>query len=252
MTVSIVGSDPRLRYCKESLLLRLPRWAPDITLLPIPSSQNGRTVKGTELTLDEVLGGLSGGDILVSYGLSKERRLSLQPRGITVIDPSCDEGFLSDNARLTAMGTVGRILTEEISSPKGLKIGIIGYGRIGQDLSHMLAFLGAKLRIFTSKKEIARDMCMLGISGVDSLSLENAEERFSGLDILINTAPAMLVPKSSAPELKGVRVIELASGNNFPEGITYERLASVPAEMYPKSAGVALADAVMRMMGESR
>ena len=59
----------------------------------------------------------------------------------------------------------------------------------------------------------------------------------------------MLVPKNAAKALMGVRIIELASGVNFPEGITYERFATIPAVMYPKSAGIVLAKAVQRLLG---
>ena len=95
---------------------------------------------------------------------------------------------------------------------------------------------------------------MLGVSGVDSLSIDSSltSERLSSLDILINTAPARLIGERAAEALSSVRVIELASGDNIPEGINVERLASVPAIMYPASAGAALARSVLRMLGGER
>ena len=117
-------------------------------------------------------------------------------------------------------------------------------------LVELLAYLGAKIRVFTSKTELARELSMLGISGLDSLSIEgDGRDAFLGLDILINTAPAMLVPPEARNTLSGARVIELASGVNFPDGITYERFASIPALMYPRSAGIALGRAAERLLG---
>lgn len=249
MTVSILGSDPRLRYCKEYLLSLGALPFSRVALTPIPTTADGKTLKGTGEELSEAMGFLSGGDALICYGLPRDIKTSLVPRGVLVADLAGDEGFLEDNARLTAIGTLGRILTEEISSPAELSVGVIGYGRIGRRLVDHLAYLGAKIRVFTSKTELARELSMLGISGLDSLSLEGSgADAFSGLDILINTAPAMLVPVGAREALSKLRVIELASGVNFPEGITYERFAAIPAEMYPKSAGVVLGRAAMRLL----
>ena len=76
---------------------------------------------------------------------------------------------------------------------------------------------------------------------------------FSGVDILINTAPKDM--SKSFPEgkvLKGVRVIELASGDNFHgvEGI--EALPSLPGKMYPVSAGRAYAEATLKFLGRTQ
>lgn len=253
MTVSIHGKDPRLRYCKDYLLRSAVGRGGKLLLLPIPSSRDGEHVTGTDERIDEVCAQLLGGDIIVGYGLPRAIRTSLASKGVFIIDVEHDEEYLMANANLTAIGTLGRILTEESAAPCELSVGIIGYGRIGQRLLYSLAFLGARVKVFTSKKELATDLCMLGISGADSLSLEKTPtaESFSGLDILINTAPARLIPACAAEALTGVRVIELAGGDNIPAGITYERFASVPAEMYPKSAGKALSDSIFRMLGQT-
>ena len=52
--------------------------------------------------------------------------------------------------------------------------------------------------------------------------------------------------------LSGVKIIELASGNNFPMCKDIIRLPSLPARMYPISAGRAVADSVLRMLGEKQ
>ena len=70
----------------------------------------------------------------------------------------------------------------------------------------------------------------------------------SRLDILINTAPAKLIKAELTEALSAVRVIELASGKNFPETIGYETFQSVPCVMYPASAGAALYKSLIRML----
>lgn len=250
MNIQIYGTDPRLKYCKERLIRESYRALPDMIILPVPSTRDGVTVNGTDVTVESVVRSAPCGSAIVCYGFPRDLRQIASERAIAVIDVSRDEELLLANADLTAVGTVGRILTEDACAPSGLSIGIIGYGRIGQRLLYILSFLGARITVFTSKKELRKDLCMLGISGVDSTSLEEAgEESLSSLDILINTAPARLIPASFEISSE-LRIIELASGDNMPPGTVCERFMSVPATMYPKSAGEALAESVLRILGE--
>ena len=66
----------------------------------------------------------------------------------------------------------------------------------------------------------------------------------SGLDVLINTAPAPIFTKESIPE--GLRIMELASGENFAGIPGVEKYPSVPARMFPYSAGRAWGKAIER------
>ncbi len=251
MNVNTYGKDVRLKYCREYILRLLHDFSGDITLLPIPSTKDGVSVYGTGESLMQVCNSMRAGDALVGYEIPRQMRETLSDEGVLTIDVAHDERFLLDNAKLTADGTVGRILTEHDSAPEDLKIGVIGYGRIGQSLLNSLLFFGANVTVFTSKREVRHDLCMLGVSGVDSLSFDTDSvlETFHVLDILINTAPSKLIPESAVESLKSVRIIELASGDNMPPQLYCERFASVPALMYPKSAGKALAGAVIRMLG---
>lgn len=249
MNIHILGNDGRLKYCAELLRRQSFLGVKDITLLPIPSCRDGVNITGTDINLSETLTKMNTGDVLLCYGLSNEARRNAVSRGVTVVDVEGDEGFLEENAYLTAVGTVGRILCEEKSAPTELSVGVIGYGRIGQQLVRMFMFLGANVTVFTSKTELRRDMQMLGVCGIDSLSMSAIDaDVLSRLDILINTAPAKLIKAELTEALSAVRVIELASGKNFPETIGYETFQSVPCVMYPASAGAALYKSLIRML----
>ncbi len=253
MNIHIYGADARLEFCREYLLRRTNNLAKSIALLPIPTTKDGKTLHGCRESLDAVAEKLVDYDFVVGYDVPKAFRAKLSEYGVAVIDISRDEEYLAENANLTAIGTVGRILTEEKAAPCDLSFGIIGYGRIGQRLLHILMFLSGKVTVFTSKTELRGELCMLGISGVDSLSISAPEaiSKISNLDILINTAPARLINGDMRDSLAGVRIIELASGENLPEGLGVERFAAVPSFMYPKSAGASLARSVLRMLGET-
>ena len=68
-------------------------------------------------------------------------------------------------------------------------------------------------------------------------------------DVIVNTAPSPLLCSSACELLAGTRVIELASGDNFPRDMKVERLMALPAKAYPVSAGRILARSVLRMLG---
>lgn len=252
MNIRIYGKDARLRFCASFLEKYQLRGVKEIMLLPVPSSKDGVSVFGTEEPLSELCRTAGEGTLTVGYGIPKEFAVALFEKGAEVIDLEEDEIYLSENARLTAVGTVGRLLTSEGRAPCRLSVGIIGYGRIGAFLLRYLMFLGAEVRVFTSRRSALLELLRAGVDARDTSWLEQldgdgkAENPLRGLNVLINTAPAKILRSSSAGLLEGVRVIELASGNNLPKEIDCERFASVPCVMYPESAGYVMCSAIIR------
>ena len=222
-----------------------------VIILPIPTSRDGTHLTGSDRLLCEVLSGVGCGDIVVGYSIPEGDTEYIRSRGAGVCDVAEDEEFTLENAELTAIGTLGYLLTESAHAPSSMRVGIIGYGRIGASLCRLLLFLGAKIRVYTSK-EVTR--VELGGLGVEShgINYECPElEDLSSVDVLINTAPRSLSTAFKGGRIpRGVRVIELASGNNFEgvEGVV--RLASIPERYYPKSAGRAYFHAIQRYMRE--
>ena len=251
MRVLFLGNDRRLLFCRDRLLALGAGVCESILLLPIPSTADGVHVRDTDVLLTSLGAPPYECGVIVCYGIDKAQRSAWAEAGVCVIELSRNEEYLAANSRLTAEAVLPDILATDGKAPCHLKIGIIGYGRIGQRLASLLAFLGARIRVFTSRSELSRDLCMLGISGIDSLSIsgDGAADALLGLDVLINTAPARLIPHTAAGVLKNTRIIELASGENFPPGITYERLPSLPAKRFPISAGYMLADAIVTALG---
>jgi hypothetical protein len=120
-------------------------------------------------------------------------------------------------------------------------VGVVGYGRIGKRLTNVLLYLGARVRVYTSRETTRIDLCEYGVASAAS----SGRADLSGLDILINTAPAVIFGRDTVPT--DLSVIDLASGDNFP-GRDVERYPSVPAKMLPFSAGKAWGRAVERFI----
>ena len=100
--------------------------------------------------------------------------------------------------------------------------------------------------------ENAKKIIMLAEAGalVEELS---AGADFSGLDIIINTAPETLIPEETVGKLidGGTHLIELASGKNYSDERVV-RMASIPDKMYPLSAGRLYARSIARAIRQRK
>ena len=172
MHVFIYGNDARLCECRRLLYewfeTKETRAFPfqDIHLLPIPSrSVTVEELKST-ITSCEKSEVFSKDPSEQQENLkSKEGRKSLvvgyevpsffyEMDDVEVLDLSEDEPFLWRNARLCALGMLGIVLTEHTRVPSDLRIGVIGYGRIGTEVCDLFSYLDASLVVFTSNAEM--------------------------------------------------------------------------------------------------
>lgn len=202
-----------------------------IILLPIPSTKDKKIIMHTKVGINEVIEQIYGKTLISSYGLDAALQRAFADAGAEVAELSDDEEFLLENADLTAMATLGIFLTSTKVSARDSRVGIVGYGRIGKRLVNQLLYLGADVRVFTSRADTRLDLGTYGVASVMSC----ADADLSGLDLLINTAPAVIFSPGSIPS--GLRIIDLASGENFPGVEGVERYPSIPARMFPISAG---------------
>ena len=247
------GNDLRLDTCRK--FLEDAEFAGDnVHILPIPSTKDGKTINGTDISFDDFLFKTGNKDVVVGYAVPKDYCAKFVKEGVTVIDVSEDAEYLEIGAKMTALGFLGRIITREKRILSDLKFGIIGYGRIGKYLSQLLTFVGADVTVFTSRPALREDLSRLGIKTVGNYELTvfrrsiEFESPFSKLDILVNTAPAKVLSDDDAQDLRGVKIYELASGENIPKALEHEKMPSIPALMFPESAGIAYAKSALKFI----
>ena len=217
-------------------------------LLPVPTTRDNKRVSGTDIPLEDTLIGADGKSIVAGYALPGWYKAAAVERGALVLDLSGNEKFLSDNAEITANGALGYLLVTENRAPADIKVGVVGYGRIGSRLVRALLFLGSNVKVYTSKMSTCMELCECGVDCVTVANEQGACD-FSGLDVLINTAPkdmSCCFPGGKLP--LGLRVIELASGNNFVGVAGVEKLPGIPEKNYPLSAGRVYFEAVKGLL----
>jgi hypothetical protein len=207
----------------------------ELILLPIPTTKDNIHVKGSDLTLSEISERSGHRSAVCGYGLPDLFREELESRGAQVFDGLYSEDFLVENALLTVDGALGEILKSFDSAPRELSIGVIGYGRIGKRLLEVLLFLGGRVKVYTRS---ARARCELGKEGIESGEFV-FDGDYSGIDLLINTAPTVVMSEEKVKECeeKRLQILDLASGECFPTSPIVKKLASIPELFYPKSAG---------------
>lgn len=211
-----------------------------IILLPIPTTRDNFTIFNTKVYINDVLDMLDSDTLVSGYGLSDNFISDARSRGAYVVDLEREEDFLLENAFLTALCALGIFLGSTKSSTRDTRVGVVGYGRIGKQLTNIFLYLGAKVKVFTSRENMRLELCEYGVASASSVK----DAHLGDLDILINTAPAVIFDPLSIPT--GLRVMDLASGDNFPGLSGVEKYPSIPAKMFPMSAGKAWGRAVER------
>ena len=243
MIIHSYENSPRADACIEYLRnIDVVGRYENVVLLPIPTTRDGKTILNTKVDIDVLIEGFDANTLVSGYGIPHEFLKESRDKGALVIDLLCDEDFLLENAELTALAALGIYLTSTKRSMRDTKVGIVGYGRIGKKLTNLFLYLGATLRVFTSREGTRLDLCEWGVATAKSTK----DADLSGLDLLINTAPAAIFDKEIIPA--GLRIIDLASGDNFPGISVVEKYPSVPAKMFPDSAGRVWGRAIERYL----
>ena len=230
MKTVIFGKGERLAECARVLGCEpsLSKYS-ELVILPIPTTKDGTHLSETNTTLRELAATVGEGSFVLGYGIPSGVVADMEDAGAVVCDALGDEILL----------TSGRL------SVGDMKIGVLGYGRIGSQLMRILLFLGAHVKVYTRQNSTRVELSGYGIDAELS-----SEGNYDGLDFLVNTAPHRILSQDTLRRIgESGRVIDLASGDNFPDGVEITKLGGIPGIMYPVSAGRIYAAAAVRYEG---
>lgn len=241
MEIITFGGGERLLYCQNRLKRKASSRLGKIILLPIPSVGRDGLIKGSGIPLQAVADTAEEGSLVAGYALPECLAESLSEVGSLVYDAARDEDFLLENARLTAHGALGHILSDLKKDVSALRVALVGYGRIGSEMLRLLLFLGAEVTLLTTRESVAKE---LGEMGVSARVLDGGAA-LSDFDLVINTAPARLFDEKT-PGIFDCPIFDLASGDVLPSLPNIKKLPALPEKMYPETAGEKYADAILR------
>ena len=127
----------------------------DALVLPLPVVKIGKylnTHNNIKIEINEIIPYISNNQIVFGGMVGSELRNCLEQNGITVFDYYEEETFKIYNAFLSAEGAIFYAKGRMNRSIHGSHIAIMGYGRIGKILSHLLHVQGAKISVITRKE----------------------------------------------------------------------------------------------------
>lgn len=267
--ITCIGGDQRMYYAVNSLsendckcrtyhvpgyedeIKKIPRGS--IVVLPYPSVKSDQIVglsknEQTELAL------LSSGNILIGGSFSASFLQAL-PQDIQVIDVSTSEPFLMNNARLSAECALGKAIVTYPGALRGSKVLVMGYGRIGAELSRLLLACGAEVCVFARNPENKPHPPYLNMCDLASHHCEGA---FSEFQCIFNTIPKPIIDLQIIRSLReDCYFYELASapgglfeGAELPLKERYLKLPGLPGKYAPAQAGKFYAQEILRRLEE--
>lgn len=173
----------------------------------------------------------------------------LLSRGIRYVNVLEQEPFQMENAAVTAEGALALAMERMDRTIQGARVLVIGWGRIGKCLTQKLKALGANVTV-SARRE--RDWCQIEALGLEPEETGAWHLGLESYDWIVNTVPAPVF-RGSETRRDDTLLLELASWpGGFPEAWQDSVLMAhgLPGKYAPRTAGVILGEAVLRIVCE--
>ncbi len=225
----------------------------DVVVLPMPVSQDGKNVflPMSEHTVDICdLQLFIREDTLLLGGRTGDTQKNL---GRKIVDYFEMEELQIANAYLTAESAVAIAMKESKESIRDNGVMVVGYGRIGKCLCHILKGMGVNVYASARKRKDFEWIRAFGYSPVDTSKVCNV---VSECKIIFNTVPGLVIGRDILYCMpKDCLIIDLASK---PGGVDFEAAMEyglktvwalgLPGKELPESAGRAVAKTIIGIL----
>ncbi len=276
-TFAVIGSDARLKAAHEHL--EMLGYTSDLAgyyvtqkaqlcatvanstfvVLPLPLTRDLKTLNADktklDITLDELFEMMRPAQT-VFVGMPPQSAVEkLNKLGISVVDYYKDETLLQQNAYFTAQGLLAIVLENIRESLDSIRVLVTGYGRVGSATARLLKNAGADVSVCVRRAEaynaVQRD-------GFTPLFYGMAGECAGCFDVVINTVEATVLDETFLRTVTpDCLLLEAASAPYGFDMQAAQRLGrsvricpALPGKYVPVSAGKAIANTVLRLIGE--
>ncbi len=233
----------------------------DFVILPIPALKEKEIINSPlcdyEVKIKDVLSKCDEETVVFAGKIGEDLEKTLEKNNIKYFDYLKREELAVLNAIPTAEGTIGIILEELPITIYGMKILIIGGGRISKVLRTSLVSLGADVSVCARK---CSDLAWVKIDKCSDIKIKNMSKEIHQYDAIINTVPAKILDESMLSRVKKESlIIDLASkpgGIDFASakklGLKVIWALSLPGKVAPISAGEIIFDTITNIIDEMR
>ena len=265
LRLAVLGGDARQDILYNLLkeegynASRIPAYQNEIIIGPIPFSKDGINiyqVSGEKLVNIEKLFRKMRENtcpLLIAGAIKASVRALAEANAIEVIDLMDLDEVAVMNAVPTAEGTIAAAMENSDITLSGSRCLVLGYGRCGKILAHMLKGLGA---LVSAEARSAADEAYIKSYGLDFVHLNDLEKRLNEFEFIINTIPAMIINRSALEFIQpGCLLIDISSGTGGIDlqsarqmGIKALNLPGLPGKAAPRTAAKILKDAITRIL----
>lgn len=229
------GDTAALRQARNQLL----QWGYEVTsipnkqvthlLLPVPSFEKSGVLKGN-VVLDDMMKNLPEDVVILGGNLPELPRVC--------VDFLKDEYYLMENATITAHCTMDLMMQHSSTPLQDANVLIIGWGRIGKQLSSLLKAQGIAVTVAARNPY---DLQALEQLGYNATAIKDWHpEQYQ---IIINTVPTPLL-ETSQTDPRALR-IDLASIRGIcGENVLWAR--GLPNQNAPDLSGILIAKTALR------
>lgn len=229
----------------------------DVIILPLPVSRDGKTVSlqysDIQLTVEGLFENVKK-DVIFLGGNPSEEILGVSKKlGFDIVNYFDREELVIANAFLTAESAVALAMNECKFSVKDAPVLVLGYGRIGKMLCHILKSMGAYVYASARKR---RDFEWIRSYGYSPVATSNICDTVSECRLVFNTIPGLVLCENELYCLPSdALIVDLASkpgGVDFDVakklGLKVIWALSLPGKCKPESAGKIVADTVIGIL----
>ncbi len=226
-----------------------------IVLLGLPASDDYGINCIPSISIDVFVSALEKDAVVMGGKLSTALKQALDEKGMQYTDYLEREEFAVLNAVPTAEGAIEISMRHLQCTLSGMKVLIVGFGRIGKVLAKMLSGIGADVTCSARK---CSDLAWIKVYGYTPIATSRIAETAHEYPLIFNTVPYMIFDKSVLKQMHGdALIIDLASspgGVDFDaakkQGINVIWALALPGKASPHSAGEIIADTVINIVNE--
>ena len=229
-----------------------------VVIGPIPLSSNNISINTPfseeSITIEELAQVLEE-KIFIAGNIKSELYEYTKGKNVQIIDLLDREELVVLNTISTAEGAIQIAMEETNSTIHGSNILVMGYGRVGKIVAHMLKGIGANVYC-EARKNV--DLAWIRAYGYVPIRLNELNRTLQNYDIVINTIPSMVLDERRLQYLKKeCLIIDLASNPGGVDRIASKKLGiktiwalSLPGKVAPLTSAEFIRDTIYNILKE--